>query len=334
LITKLGGNTNNTQLKNRGRNEPEKDQSGYHNLDDIGYESRSKGRRHHLNDDNYQSRGRRKRHDSGDDESRSKERRRRHDSDDDESTPKEKRRRHDSDDDESGSKERRRRHDSDSGASSESGEDNTSAKKMSSGHSAGLQNTSQFKKAEALLQEKSRKEAKKVAEQNGGESKETVYRDKHGRRISTDEDLSRHRKTKKKRIEIDEKEQLEWGKGRAQIQAEEEAMRERSFVQNESFARFKDDVRLDQEKKEIIRKGDPMAAQALKKQVQLKGGREKLTNYIYKGPEPKPNRFNIRPGYRWDGVDRGNGFEDKVLACKYSKHRKKEDAYRWSSADM
>ena len=54
----------------------------------------------------------------------------------------------------------------------------------------------------------------------------------------------------------------------------------------------------------------------------------------YKGPIPRPNRFNILPGYRWDGVDRGNGFETKLLTRSNDRAALKEDEYRWATSDM
>lgn len=53
----------------------------------------------------------------------------------------------------------------------------------------------------------------------------------------------------------------------------------------------------------------------------------------YEG-EFMPNRFGIRPGYRWDGVDRSNGYEKKWFQVQNAKHAQQEEVYKWSTEDM
>lgn len=100
-----------------------------------------------------------------------------------------------------------------------------------------------------------------------------------------------------------------------------------------------DDPKLEEMRRNAIRDGDPMAAYISKNPQKPEGSASavktaKLTKPVYRGPAAPPNRFNIAPGYRWDAIDRGNGFERKVLLKMNERTVFKEDEYRWSSADM
>ena len=115
--------------------------------------------------------------------------------------------------------------------------------------------------------------------------------------------------------------------------------RELEEIASEPFAWMADDPKLEEMRRNTIRDGDPMAVYISKKLPKSEGSLSstksaKLLKPAYKGPAAPPNRFSIPPGYRWDAIDRGNGFEHKVLLKMNERTAFKEDEYRWSSADM
>ncbi|QSZ31280.1 hypothetical protein DSL72_000843 [Monilinia vaccinii-corymbosi] len=186
--------------------------------------------------------------------------------------------------------------------------------------------------AAAQFEKKKREEAARWARESShsGASKnkskgteETVYRDATGRRI----DISMRRSEAKK--EMDEKarkelEEKEAQKGDVQLLAKakrREALDEARFM---TVARGIDDVEMNEELKEVERWNDP-AMQFLSKE---KKGKSKTGKPLYKG-SAAPNRYGIRPGHRWDGVDRGNGWEAERFRGENRRVRNKELDFQW-----
>jgi pre-mRNA-splicing factor CWC26 len=96
-------------------------------------------------------------------------------------------------------------------------------------------------------------------------------------------------------------------------------------------ARYAGDEDLERHLKDQEREGDPMLDYLRAKRRKDNPADDKPA---YKGPSGPPNRFNILPGHRWDGVDRSNGYENKLFASRNAKVALQEESHMWSVADM
>ncbi|XP_056010157.1 BUD13 homolog isoform X1 [Ostrea edulis] len=295
--------------------------------------------------DSDQSPLRRTRHDSD----QSPLRRTRHDSDSDPSPPRKgrhnpdqspQRKRHNSDSDQSidtrqdsdsdPSPRRKGKHDTDSDHSPpRRGQRENSAKmnKTLSGKRAGLSSAKDMKREADILKKREDETFKQIDADLLGKNVKTQYR-KSGRQQKikdkepTAEDL-------KRREELEAK-YSEWGKGLKQTEDKAARVEDHLYEMSKPLSRAKDDEDLDAMLKNKERADDPMLA-FIKKKTKDKAKKELPQ---YKGPPPPPNRFGIMPGYRWDGVDRSNGFERSIYAKLSDKKAVADMAYKWSVEDM
>ncbi|XP_062053047.1 BUD13 homolog isoform X2 [Lepus europaeus] len=160
---------------------------------------------------------------------------------------------------------------------------------------------------------------------------ETVFRDKFGRKRNLKLERLEERRKAEKDMERNEQ-YARWGKGLAQDRQQQQNVEDAIKEMQKPLARYIDDEDLDRMLREQEREGDPMAN--FIKKSKAKESKNKKVRPRYNGPAPPPNRFNIWPGYRWDGVDRSNGFEQKRFARLASKKAVEELAYKWSVEDM
>lgn len=125
-----------------------------------------------------------------------------------------------------------------------------------------------------------------------------------------------------------------WGKGVKQVEDHRKRREEEQVEMNKPVARYAGDADLEDYLKKQERDGDPMLAYMREKEREKRIGSGQLMQMPkYQGAYGL-NRFNIAPGYRWDGVDRSNGYEKKYFDVQSKKKAGEEEAYRYSTEDM
>lgn len=203
-------------------------------------------------------------------------------------------------------------------------EDTSGIAKMSDGTHAGLQSAAAVS---AQLKRRQREEREEFERhRKSHKEEETVYRDATGRRI----DISMRRaEARRLAQEAEEKERQaqEALKGDVQI---EEARKRREQLQDAklmTFARGADDKEMNKELQEQERWNDPMMQFMSEKKSTAGKGKSKRRP-VFNGAAP-PNRYGIKPGYRWDGVDRGNGFEAERFRAINRREMNKDLSYSW-----
>ncbi|KAI1302749.1 Pre-mRNA-splicing factor of RES complex-domain-containing protein [Xylaria venustula] len=217
-----------------------------------------------------------------------------------------------------------------SAAAAGDADENAPTVMMSDGTHAGLQTGAAVSAQLAARRAAERAEYEKSTDGKGkAKEAETIYRDATGRRVDVSMKRAELRREAEEAARKREEAELAL-RGDVQI---EEARRRREALDDAkvmAVARHADDEEMNAEMKGRVRWGDTMAAFVKPKDDGSgKGGRRGAKGRpVYKGAWA-PNRYQIPPGYRWDGVDRSNGFEAERFKAINRRERNKDLDYSW-----
>nr|CAD7596006.1 unnamed protein product [Timema genevievae] len=197
------------------------------------------------------------------------------------------------------------------------------------GKRAGLQDARELNQEIQSFRDRENELFSKLTDSMSGRGAQAIQRD---RRTGKKRDFEEEARQKK---EQDEKEQekkdtyYKWGKGLKQVEEQKQNLEHAIKEMSKPLARYADDEDLDKHLRDQEREGDPMLDYIRSK----KDEQPQTSKLKYKGSYP-PNRFNIPPGHKWDGVDRSCGYEKKWFEQRNANQAKEEEAYKWSTSDM
>jgi hypothetical protein len=185
---------------------------------------------------------------------------------------------------------------------------------------------------------KIKKDERLLFQQKEQLKKQTVYRDEKGRII----DKSQTKEAQKKELQKVNYENLEkWAKGIIQKEEINQKREEIKLAKEEPFARYDIDKSTEEDYRKKFRFGDPMkgllSIHKYESGIILDSGDRSGSRgfFLPKCKFTAPvNRFGITPGYRWDGVDRGTGFERKYLESINSRRAREEEYHKIRTEDM
>lgn len=140
-----------------------------------------------------------------------------------------------------------------------------------------------------------------------GKNAATVYRNNTGKVVSKLDFRSKEEEIKA----LNQDRLQKWSGGVVQKSLKEARIKDFEEEKNKPFARYEIETDVDNEIKKRQRFDDPF------KQFQDLDSNQKKRKIEKIKPVCEftwSNRFGISPGYRWDGVDRTNGFESKWMS--------------------
>lgn len=151
----------------------------------------------------------------------------------------------------------------------------------------------------------------------GADKNTTIYRDSKGRKIDKPTNLLISKNDRELLSEERKKKIKEFNKNEAEIEENVNFINRIKEMKNEGVNVYENDSKHIESQKNEIKSEDPALMfnkkvidkhkQATDKKFVSITGR-KLYKEVRKYPM---NRFDVKPGWRWDGIVRGNGFEQR-----------------------